>query len=279
MAANWSRIECEAIVQDYFAMWMAECHQRPYSKTVHRRLLQSKLNGRSDGSIEYKHQNISAILIRAGRSYVPGYKPAWNYQALLEEVVASWLTSSKADVEACEDLLITKVPINDTVWKLDSIFVLPPARVPEARVSDERKFVPKFTNFAEREAQNRFIGRSGEELVLTIERQRLTAIGRADLAAEVEWTSTEKGDGAGYDIRSFLGHTDQPLFIEVKTTKSGKYQPFLISANEVAFSEENADQYSLYRVFDFVRTPALFRLSGSVSQHVDLAPTLFRASY
>ena len=279
MAGNWSRIECEATVQDYFAMWVAECRQQPYSKAEHRRLLKKKLRNRSDGSIEYKHQNISAILIRAGRSYIPGYKPAWNFQALLEKVVADWLNSSKTEVEKCEDMLIARVPINASDWRLESIFVPPPDRFPERRVLEKRKFVPKIVNFAEREARNRLIGKRGEELVLGLERQRLAALGREDLAADVEWTSTEKGDGAGYDIRSFFGPTDQALFIEVKSTNSGKYQPFLISANEVAFSEEHADQYSLYRVFDFVRTPAVFRLNGFVSQHVDLAPTLFRASY
>jgi len=33
-------------------------------------------NNRSDGSIEYKHQNISAILLRASQIYIQGYKPA-----------------------------------------------------------------------------------------------------------------------------------------------------------------------------------------------------------
>ncbi|MEE4184203.1 MAG: hypothetical protein V2J12_00400 [Gammaproteobacteria bacterium] len=47
MSAAWSRLECELIVEDYLAML-------------------AKLDNRSEGSIEYKHQNISAVLIHAG---------------------------------------------------------------------------------------------------------------------------------------------------------------------------------------------------------------------
>ncbi len=99
------------------------------------------------------------------------------------------------------------------------------------------------------------------------------------MAKDVEWTSKVRGDGTGYDIRSFSSGTEEPLFIEVKTTNSGKYQPFMVSANEVAFSSEYANQYSLYRVFDFARSPALFILNGAVNDFVDLAPTMYRASF
>ena len=53
------------------------------SKTEHRRKLQSRLINRSDGSIEFKHGNISAAMIDLGLPYVRGYKPRMNYQALL----------------------------------------------------------------------------------------------------------------------------------------------------------------------------------------------------
>ena len=58
------------------------------------------------------------------------------------------------------------------------------------------------------------------------------------------------GDGAGYGIHSIKGETDEPIFIEVKTTNSGKYQPFLMSAGEVYFSHERASQFAIYRIFD-----------------------------
>ena len=279
MPRDWSRIECEAIVQDYFEMWAAECRQETYNKSAHRRQLQKKLDNRSERSIDSKHQNISAVLIREGHPYISGYKPLWHFQSLLADVVSDRLMGSRPDIEKTEDELIAQVPKWPKIRSVESIFVPPPDRIPEREVRESREFVPRIVNFAEREARNRSTGKSGEEFVLHIERQRLAALGRADLAKDVEWTSAEKGDGAGYDIRSFSGKSDEPLFIEVKTTNSGKYQPFLISANEVMFSQKNADRFSLYRVFDFVRKPAVFRLNGYVSDHVDLSPTLFRAIY
>jgi len=100
-----------------------------------------------------------------------------------------------------------------------------------------------------------------------------------DLAKDIEWTSQEKGDGAGYDIRSFEGKTDEELFIEVKTTNSGMYQPFLITRNELLFSEANVERYALYRLFDFADTPAVFSLKGRITDHVQLEPRLYSAGF
>ena len=88
-----------------------------------------------------------------------------------------------------------------------------------------------------------------------------------------------RGDGAGYDIRSFFGKTDDELFIEVKTTNSGKYQPFLITVNEVEFSRQRSTNYSLYRVFNFSENPGIFSLNGQITEHVNILPQVFRATF
>ena len=95
--------------------------------------------------------------------------------------------------------------------------------------------------------------------------------------SHIKWTSKVQGDGTGYDIRSFEGQTDKELFIEVKTTNSGMYQPFLITKNEVCFSKKNSSQYKLYRLFCFSRNPKMFLLPGYVREHVNLEPQLYRA--
>lgn len=59
---NWSDHENDLVVADYFAMLADELAGRPYSKAEHRRALLSLLDGRSEGSIVFKHQNISAGL-------------------------------------------------------------------------------------------------------------------------------------------------------------------------------------------------------------------------
>ena len=144
---------------------------------------------------------------------------------------------------------------------------------------ETREFTPRYYNFAEREFSNRRLGQSGEEFVLQVERNRLCCLNRNDLAKEVEWTSKSEGDGAGFDIRSFNPEQEQELFIEVKTSNCGKYQPFYISENEMSFSKRNSVQYSLYRVYNFKRSPKLFMLPGDVSQNVQLMANTYKAIF
>src|SRR5438132_3136972 len=59
-----------------------------YNKTEHRSRLLPLLNKRTPSAVELKHQNISAVLVELGWHFIPGYKPARNYQHLLFEVVA-----------------------------------------------------------------------------------------------------------------------------------------------------------------------------------------------
>jgi hypothetical protein len=279
MSQQWSRLECEAIVADYIAMLYAECRGERYSKAEHRRLLKQQLQNRSDGSIEYKHQNISAILLKADHVYIRGYKPAWNYQALLEAVVMSRLEQAGEDIQAVEDTLSERLPVQLPMPDLYSVFVSPPEMRVKHRIREAREFKPKHINYAEKEARNRALGQRGEEFVLTVEKARLASLGREDLIQDIEWTSKEKGDGAGYDIRSFEGGTDEELFIEVKTTNSGMYQPFLVTQNELLFSEANVERYALYRLFDFADAPALFSLKGRLTNHVQLEPRLYSAGF
>lgn len=67
------------------------------------------------------------------------------------------------------------------------------------------------------------------------------------------------------------------MFIEVKTTNGGKYQPFLISQNEVAFSKAQADTFALYRVFGFKQVPKLYVLEGDLEDKVQLSPRVYSA--
>lgn len=88
----WSREEVDLIVADYFMMLRSELAGEPYSKADHNRALQPLLGGRSKGSVEFKHQNISAVLVGMGLPYIDGYKPAWNYQkAVLPHAVEDYL--------------------------------------------------------------------------------------------------------------------------------------------------------------------------------------------
>lgn len=275
---DWTRIECELVVHDYMSMYEKEMRGEKYSKTEHRRYLKPKLNQRSDGSIEFKHQNISAVLLDSGYPYIKGYKPAKNYQSLLRDVVHHYLSMNEEIIIAQSDSLIeARIRSQEVDW--NKVVARSPERLLVAKEVTVRDFTPKKYNYAERESNNRKLGKLGEEFVLSYEKFRLSEMGREDLVNEIEWTSRLVGDGAGYDIRSFDGRTEDELFIEVKTTNSGIYQPFFVSDNEVSFSEIYAKQYSLYRVFQFRDDPKLFSLSGDLRHNVNLQPKTYRASF
>jgi len=89
----------------------------------------------------------------------------------------------------------------------------------------------------------------------------LQSAGRDDLAGKVEQVSETIGDGLGFDVLSF-----EEKLIEVKTTVLGKFFPFYVTETEVRCSEAMAARFSLFRVFDFARSPRLYVLKGSLRE-------------
>ena len=80
----WTNAENDLIVADYFAMLAADFAGQSYNKAAHNRDLRTRID-RNRSSIEFKHQNISAVLRALGEDWIPGYKPAQNYQGTLED--------------------------------------------------------------------------------------------------------------------------------------------------------------------------------------------------
>ncbi len=281
---GWNWLETEATVQDYFAMLGKELKGEQYNKSAHRRALTQKLNSRKEGAVEFKHQNISAVLIEMGQPYIAGYKPAFNYQQQLKNVVLAHLAAHQNQFD---ELLQTaeapaqNTPIANIQWEnvLDTEL---PEKLTQIQ-EPPRQYLARKTNFTQREQRNRQLGEKGEAFVIEFERQRLISANRADLAQEVQWSSQEKGDGLGYDVRSFQWRNNAPIeeerYIEVKTTNSGKYQPFYISENERAYSKQHPKSYSLYRVYDFNKQSRIFQLHGAIEAHVHLNAQNYRASF
>lgn len=278
---GWHWLETEAIVQDYFAMLNKELAGQSYNKSKHREALVPKLKERSKGSIEFKHQNISAVLIELGQPYISGYKPAFNYQGQLKNVVLAHLAAHQEQL----DTILGQAEYTPEPKVAESIkdwHAILDADKPEFSTQIQeapRQYLARKTNFVQREALNRALGEQGESFVVEFEKQRLTSAGHEDLVKEVKWVSKENGDGLGYDVRSINIENDQELHIEVKTTQSGRFQPFYISANEVAYSKDCKQQYSLYRVYDFKKNTRIFRLDGDISQHVHLTAQNYRAGF
>lgn len=88
----WSAEEVAQTVADYLAMLHKETNGIKYNKAAHRRELAKLLNDR-DKAIEFKHQNISAILQDLGKPYIKGYKPLSNYQNSLKAEVIKQLNA------------------------------------------------------------------------------------------------------------------------------------------------------------------------------------------
>ncbi len=70
LGTDWQADELDAIVADYFAMLDAELAGHAYVKTRHRETLMAQI-GRTHGSVEFKHQNISAVLDELGLPWIP----------------------------------------------------------------------------------------------------------------------------------------------------------------------------------------------------------------
>jgi len=272
---DWNGVEIDGIVADYFAMLADELAGRSFSKAEHNRALQGQID-RGRGSIEFKHQNISAVMLGLGQPWINGYKPAANFQNALVDGVLRWLNQ-------CPDWLAPKAGRAGQSTLADSAARLwigppptqrnePPPVDPAFIAAIGRKY-----DVAERDARNRALGQAGEELVLAHERQQLAAAGRDDLARKVRWTAQEDGDGYGYDIASFLPDGRERL-LEVKTTNGWERTPFHISRNELAVADERRDHWHLVRVYDFARTPKAFSLCPPLEAHAELTATSFLAA-
>jgi hypothetical protein len=276
---DWSVDEVEAVVGDYFSMLRAELAGKDYSKAAHRRALAPQLSGRSEASIEFKHANISAVMVGYGLPYIDGYKPRGNYQQLLEQAVLEFLASEPHFFDALLQSNILNPVSKPAISAFAHIAEAPPEPLtPTPRVWDPKaRVVP--IDFVRRDAENRRLGALGEGFVVDLEMRRLhDDFRRPDLAKRVEWTSRDRGDGAGYDILSFESDGSR-RYIEVKTTTQPKAFPFQVTANEVACSASLKQTYHLYRLFRFSRTPGLYVLTGAIEETCLLAPTQFRARF
>jgi len=279
MASDWSRVEVEATVSDYFLMLENELRGQPYVKAAHSERLRKVLDNRSKGAVERKHQNISAILRDIGHPWIDGYKPLGNYQYLLQETVFERLKAGDRIVGLIDESVSGDIA-SISHMDLQISWSEPPERSEvtygKAIARDVGDRRPRFTNYLEKEARNQSLGLAGEELVVRFESVRLHEAGKKRLAEQVEHVSQSKGDGLGYDILSFEENGREKL-IEVKTTLFGKRTPFFVTKNELECSVEREDVYHLYRVFSYKNGPGLYNITGRLDRTFSLEPFQYRA--
>lgn len=178
MAGDWSDQQNDAIVADYFAMLADDIAGRPYSKAEHNRLLQAVID-RPRGSIEYKHQNISAVLKGLGEDWIPGYKPAFNFQASLVDAVVRWLDRHPDWLAPAARMAMGPSP--SALREEAMLWIGPPpthSNAPPPEELEQVTAIARKYDVAARDARNRALGRAGEERVLAHERASLLADGR-----------------------------------------------------------------------------------------------------
>ncbi len=277
MAEDWTREEVEIIVAEYFEMLQKEQAGLRFNKTETRKRVLSLLKNRSNGSVEFKNRNISAVLARMGQPYIRGYLPAYNYQkVLLEDVVLAHLRR-KPEVEDTFRRFAEAVPTpHEPVF--ETMEETMPAR---KMVLEEPELIyrsPVKVNYIELEQANRVIGTTGESIALAYEKWRLNQAGKENFADKIEWVSQTQGDGLGFDILSRNANgTDR--YIEVKSTKLTKEAPFYFSALEHDFSRRNRSNFFLYRVFNLKAEPKLFIANGAYDDFCNASPTQFKGTF
>lgn len=269
---DWDKSEVEATVADYLHMLLLELSGQAYSKTAHRQALLAKLDNRTESAIEFKHQNISAVLIDLGYPYITGYKPRGNYQQLLREIVEDRISQDQRLDNAA--LIAASAPAVSPLFKdFSKLLVDAPKLAKVARESSQQYHapVPQKRDYLEREARNMALGFAGEEFILNFEHFRLNNLGHKELADKVEHVAKTRGDGLGFDILSFES-SGRERFIEVKTTSFGKETPFFVSRGEVSFAQEHKKEFHLYRLYEFRKSPKMFDLPGTVESHCMMNP-------
>jgi len=256
-------------------MLTLELSSQNYNKVAFNRELLGLLNSRSKSAIEFKHCNISAVLLYLGFPTIAGYKPRKNFQKALIDEVISQLGSNpvldQAALHAVEQIAV--LPKTQDYGMVNT----PPPKPEKAQQSETAPSYLQKRDYTAIEARNRSLGLAGELFILEYEDWKLREAGQKKLAEKIEHTSVTKGDGAGFDILSF-DINGKPKYIEVKTTAYSDKTPFWISANELRFAEDNDVHFRLARVYDFRKQPRFFTMAGPVQRHCDLNPTTYKAS-
>jgi hypothetical protein len=278
--SDWSDFENDLIVADYFDMLHIDLAGNPYNKAERNRNLQSLLMERSRGSIEFKHQNISAVLLGLGEPWISGYKPASRFQLSLVDAVLRRLENKNVwqqpGTEPAHNGTISMLGVREpSPLRID----MPPTlkNAPSPIEPQFMAMIARKYDVAARDERNRDLGRAGEELILQYETDLLKDNNRSDLAKQIRWVSKDDGDGAGYDIASFEPD-GKPRLIEVKTTNGWERTPFHISRNELAVADQMRDNWCLVRLWNFAREPKAFEIRPPLDAHVTLTPTSFLAS-
>lgn len=266
--ADWAHWQNDLLVAAYFDLHARQLADEYVNKAKLYRDLSAAI-ARVPKSIERKMQNVSAVLEALGYDWASGLAPSRKYQTALTEAVQRYLDSHPAI--AYEQV----VPSGAVAQPIE---IAAPVLYPPKPVDPSLERIARKYNRAERDFQNRETGRIGEEYIFNLERKRLTDAGLPKLAEQVEWTARDKGDGVGYDIKSFNGAGEERL-LEVKSTTGNDRTPFFITKAEYEVAERNPASWRLVRLFDLNKQPTFFRIKPPLVDRLNLSIDTWRADF
>ncbi len=176
-----------------------------------------------------------------------------TYMDIVENVLghieSSYIIAKDADRIIKETLREENIG-EETIVFLEKVDI--PKNKKQNKYTEITKKAIKKIDYLKKAKSNAKNGLLGEELVIAYEKERLTKLGRSDLAEKIKWVSKED-DSTGYDIISFdIGdfNDTQEKYIEVKSTEENDTNAFYISTNELKAMEKLKKQYFIYRVYN-----------------------------
>ena len=91
--SDWSVSEIKAAVDAYLKMLALELSGQKFVKTDENLALrETALPTRTKGSVEFRMQNISTVLMKMDRDFIKGYKPAKNAGSNVDQLIRAALT-------------------------------------------------------------------------------------------------------------------------------------------------------------------------------------------
>lgn len=188
----------------------------------------------------------------------------YTYMDIVDNVLGNIESSYIIAKEA--DRIIKETIREESIDEKSKVF-LEQVDIPKCKRKNKYAEITKKTikkiDYIKKAKSNAKNGLLGEELVITYEKERLTKLGREDLADKIKWVSKED-DTTGYDIISFdIGEFNDvhEKYIEVKSTEENDTNAFYISVNELRAMEMLKKQYYIYRVYNVkTNNPKVFIL-------------------
>lgn len=142
---SWSTAELEACVRAYREMVLLQEAVQKANKTEFRRRVLPLLQGRSEGSYEFRMQNISAVLDELGLPILSGYLPRKNVGNVKEEIIRlinlHWHRTAPEAVTDDPDRLDTRVVSARQILARNPAVVPKGRKVPQRSARESSAFV------------------------------------------------------------------------------------------------------------------------------------------